>query len=146
MAEKKPQTYENHAKIVPSYHIVAFVILVINAGWSIYRLIREPSLDAVVNLLLAAALLLLFFHLRIFPLTVQDRVIRLEMRLRLERILPADLRERIGELSHGQLVALRFASDGELPELVREVLDGNITDRKEIKLKIKDWQPDHLRC
>lgn len=146
MAESKPQTYENHARFVPTYHVVAFVFLVINAIWSIFRLIREPSFDTAVNLLLAAALLLLFFHLRVFPLTVQDRVIRLEMRLRLERVLPADLQARIGELTTGQLVALRFAGDAELPELVREVLDGKLAGRKEIKLKIKDWQPDHLRC
>ncbi len=146
MAEKKPQTYENHAKIVPTYHVVAFLILVVNAIWSIVRLIREPSIDAGVDLLLAVALLLIFFHLRLFPLTVQDRVIRLEMRLRLERILPADLRARIGELTPDHLVALRFASDEELPELVREVLDGKLAGRKEIKLRIKDWQPDHLRC
>ena len=146
MAEKKPQTYENHAKFVPTYHFVAFGILVINLGWSIWALIAAPSGGAVVALLLAVALLLMFFHMRTFPLSVQDRVIRLEMRLRLGEVLPEDLRPRIGELTRGQLVALRFAGDGELPELVREVLEGRLTGASAIKKKIKDWQPDYLRC
>lgn len=146
MAEKKPQAYENHAKFVPTYHFVAFGILVINLGWSIWALIAAPSGGAVVALLLAVALLLMFFHMRIFPLTVQDRVIRLEMRLRLGEVLPEDLRSRIGELTRGQLVALRFAGDGELPELVREVLEGRLTGAGAIKKKIQDWQPDYLRC
>jgi hypothetical protein len=76
---------------------------------------------------------------------VQDRVIRLEMTNRLERILPADLRARIGELSPGQLIALRFASDAELPELTRVVLTEGLRGRNDIKKKIRDWQPDHMR-
>lgn len=85
-------------------------------------------------------------YARLFALTVQDRVIRLEMRLRLERLLPADLKSRIPELSPDQFVSLRFAGDAELPALVREVLDKNLTDRKQIKQKIRDWQADHLRA
>lgn len=146
MAEKKPQTYENHAKFVPTYHFVTSGILVINLGWSIWALIAAPSGGAVMALLLAVALLLMFFHMRTFPLSVQDRVIRLEMRLRLGEVLPEDLRSRIGELTRGQLVALRFAGDGELPELVREVLEGRLTGASAIKKKIKDWQADYLRC
>jgi hypothetical protein len=146
MAERKPQTYENHARFVPTYHFVTFGILVINLGWSIWALIAAPSGGGVVALLLAVALLLLFFHVRIFPLTVQDRVIRLEMRLHLAEVLPDDLRRRIGELTSGQMVALRFAGDGELPDLVRRVLAGEFTSRKAIKQEIKDWQGDYLRC
>jgi hypothetical protein len=78
--------------------------------------------------------------------TVQDRVIRLEMHLRLQQILPPELRTRIQDLTHRQLVALRFASDAELPELVREILDGKLTTVKEIKLRVKNWQGDWLRA
>lgn len=146
MAERKPQTYANHARFVPTYHFLTFGILVINLGWSIWRLIAEVSGASVVTLLLAVALLLMFFHMRIFALTVQDRVIRLEMRLRLRQVLPEDLRPRVDELTRGQLVALRFASDDELPDLVREVLEGRLAGAKNIKTKIKDWQPDYLRA
>jgi hypothetical protein len=78
--------------------------------------------------------------------TVQDRVIRLEMRARLRDLMPPDLQPRINELSHRQLVALRFACDAELPSLVRDVLNGRLKSSKEIKLAIKQWQPDWLRA
>lgn len=146
MAQPTPQTYENHARYVPTYHFVAFGILVINLGWSIWALIAAPSVGSGVGLLLAVALLLIFFHMRVFALTVQDRVIRLEMRLRLQEVLPEDLRSRIGELKRAHFVALRFAGDDELPDLVREVLAGKLTGLKEIKQKIKSWQPDYLRA
>jgi len=93
----------------------------------------------------ALALLALLWPLRNAALTVQNRVIRLEERLRLATLLPADLKPRIAELTVGQLVALRFASDEELPGLVRQVLDENLTDKKEIKKRVKNWRADHLR-
>ncbi|MBZ5502796.1 MAG: DUF6526 family protein [Acidobacteriia bacterium] len=142
----KPQTFENHAKTVPLFHQVAFPILAINLIWSIYRLIRHFSAENVLSLLLAVAFVLIFFFARVFALTVQDRVIRLEMRLRMQQLLPPDLRARIPEFEVGQLVALRFASDAELPELARKVLDEKLTDRKAIKKMIRDWQPDELRA
>ena len=146
MAQATPQTFENHTRFVPAYHMGAFPLLVINLLWSGYRAVRNFSPDAVVALLLAIALLLIFFHARIFALTVQDRVIRLEMRLRMEKLLPADLRPRIPDFTVSQLVALRFASDEELPELSRKVLTENITSRKTIKRMIKKWNPDYLRA
>jgi hypothetical protein len=79
-------------------------------------------------------------------LTVQDRLIRLEMRLRLREVLPADMHGRIRDLTHRQLVAMRFASDSELPQLTREVLDGKLATSKEIKMRVKEWQPDWLRA
>ena len=139
------QSFENHARTVPLYHRVAFPIFALNLIWSIVRLIRHPSGESALAFLLAVAFVLLFFYARIFPLTVQDRVIRLEMRLRLQQVLPPDLRPRIGEFQLGQLIALRFAGDAELPELARKVLDEKITDRKVIKKMIRDWQPDDLR-
>jgi len=145
MSEKVPQNFANHAKIVPHYHFFTFGILLINLGWAIWQLWKAPALGAGVALLLAVALIFMFFQLRIFPLSVQDRVIRLEMRLRLREVLPEDLRARIPEIGAKQLVALRFASDPELPGLVREVLDQGLRDGKAIKQKIKNWQADHLR-
>lgn len=142
----KTQNFGNHARTVPLFHQVTFPIFALNLLWSIYRMIHRFSAESVLSLLLAVAFLLLFFYARIFALTVQDRVIRLEMRLRLQQALPPDLRARIPELEVGQLVALRFAGDAELPELARKVLDEKLTDRKAIKKLIRDWQPDFLRA
>jgi hypothetical protein len=141
-----PQTFENHAKFVPGYHIVAFGILVINLFWRLYSIVHAFSGQAMISLLLSIALLLIFFYARIFAMTVQDRVIRLEMQLRLQQVLPVDLRSRIPEFSVAQLIALRFASDQELPELARKVLDEKIQDRKAIKRMVQKWQPDLLRA
>jgi hypothetical protein len=145
MPKNEVQTFENHVRYVPLYHFVLFAILLVNTVWSVVRVVRHPSVDAVVALLLALGFLLIFFYARLFALTVQDRLIRLEMRLRLAKVLPTDLVPRIGELSVGQLIGLRFASDGELPGLVRKVLAEQITDRTAIKKMVRDWQPDTLR-
>jgi hypothetical protein len=140
------QNFENHTRFVPGFHVVTFGIFAINLVWRIDRVVRVFSVPSVISLLLAIGFLLLFFYVRIFVLTVQDRVVRLEMRLRLQQILPADLRPRISEFQLGQLVALRFASDEELSELARKVLDENLTNRKAIKRMIRNWQPDFLRA
>ena len=96
--------------------------------------------------LVGVALILLALLARTFAIRVQDRVIRLEMRLRLRELLPPDLVPRIGELGPRQLIALRFAGDRELPALVRRVLDERLQDTKAIKQMITDWQGDHLRA
>jgi len=118
----------------------------LNFGWQIYRVVKAPSADTIISLLLAIALVIMFLFARFFALTVQDRVIRLEMHLRMESVLPADLRQRIPEFTPDQLVALRFASDAELPDLARKVLAERISTRKAIKLLVKDWQADELRA
>jgi hypothetical protein len=140
------QNFANHRRFVPLYHFGIFGVLSINVLWALVHVVRHPSWAAGVAFATAAALLGLFFYTRTFALTVQDRVIRLEMRLRLKEVLPADLRARIGELDRDQLIALRFASDAELPDLVREALTNDIHNRDAIKRKIKDWQGDYLRC
>ena len=140
------QNFENHAKFVPGFHIAVLGIFGANLIHSVVRLFYAFNVDRVMGLLVAVGLVLCALYGRMFALTVQDRVIRLEMRLRMERVLPADLRARIGEFSVGQLVSLRFASDAELPELARKVLDGKIEDRKAIKKMVRDWQPDWLRA
>ncbi|MCJ7440111.1 MAG: DUF6526 family protein [Thermoanaerobaculaceae bacterium] len=145
MAKNTVQTFENHTRYVPLYHFVLFGILMINLVWSVVRIIRHHSVDAAVALLIAFGLLILFFYARQFALTMQDRLIRLEMRLRLAKVLPADLAQRIGELTVSQLIGLRFASNEELPELVRKVLAEGISDRTAIKRMVRTWQGDYLR-
>ena len=140
------QNFENHAKFVPGFHVGVLGILVANVIWSGIRVFRVFNAENVFGVLVTIAVLAGILYGRIFALTVQDRVIRLEMRLRMERVLPADLRDRIGEFSVGQLVSLRFASDAELPELARKVLEGKIEDRKTIKRMVRDWQADWLRA
>ena len=98
------------------------------------------------QLLVAVALLLAALTARVMALAVQDRVIRLEMRLRMRELLPPDLQARIPSITREQCVALRFASDAELPALVRRVVAGELTSSAEIKRQITHWQPDHLRA
>jgi Family of unknown function (DUF6526) len=145
------QSYANHSRWVPGFHFVTLGILAVNFLWSLYRLFRPyseevPVSDRILAVLVAGGLVLLGYYARIFPLAVQDRVIRNEMHARLEAVLPPDLRPRIGELRRGQLVALRFASDEELPELTRQVLDGKLTKGDEIKRAVRSWRADHLRA
>jgi hypothetical protein len=122
-------------------------VFLINFLWSLYRLWKLGiSFQGIFAVILAAALMVLVFQARLFALAVQDRVIRLEERLRYARALPADLQARTGELTIGQIVALRFASDAELPALARKVLDEKVTERKAIKQLIKQWRPDYLRA
>jgi hypothetical protein len=144
---ERAQNFANHRRIVPLFHVGIFGVLAVNLIWRMIVLMRRGvSWEAVLDLLVAAALVGLALYARIFALTVQDRVIRLEMRLRLREILPADLKGRIEELTTGQLVGLRFASDAEMADLVREVLTNNIRNREEIKRRIRTWRPDHLRA
>ncbi len=140
------QSFENHGRIVPGFHFVTFGILAINLIWSVWRVIRGFSFDTLLAAAMAVALVLLFFYARLFALAVQDRVIRVEERLRMERLLPADLKPRIVEFTVPQLVSLRFASDAELPELARKVLEDKIEDRKAIKRLVKNWRPDFQRA
>jgi hypothetical protein len=141
------QNLANHGKFFPPFHFFVIPVMVINLIWSIYRwTVAGFSLDVFERVLLAAALLVGFASARRMALTVQDRVIRLEERLRYERVLPADLKSRIGEFTVSQLVSLRFASDAELPPLARKVLDEKISERKAIKQMVKSWKPDYLRA
>jgi hypothetical protein len=140
------QNFENHTKLVPAFHFVVLPIFAINLVWSLYRIAHVFSAESVISLLVAVAFVLLALYSRMFSLTVQDRVIRLEMQLRMQQLLPADLKPRIPEFTVAQLVSLRFASDAELPGLARKVLDEKMNDRKAIKKMILKWQPDLLRA
>ncbi len=140
------QNVSNHARYVPGYHFVLSALLLAVLGWQIYYLAIRPSLGTALGLVLAVALILMYWYTRVFAVTVQDRVIRLEERLRMAALFPAELKPRIPEFSPRQLVALRFASDAELPALAKRVLDEKITDEKEIKKLIKEWRADYLRA
>lgn len=139
------QNYSNHTKFVPAYHFFAFPLLVVNVGWAWYRVYGTGTVDSVIHALTASALVVMFFFARIFALRVQDRVIRLEMRLRLREVLPPGLHPRIVDFTPSQLVAMRFASDEELSDLAVVVLRDHIHDKKVIKQMIRNWQGDHLR-
>ena len=141
------QNFANHAKFVPAFHFFAMPVFAVNFGWEVYNLVKAGiSFESVMDVLVAAALLVLLFVARLFALKVQDRVIRLEERLRYERLLPADLKPRIGDFTIDQIISLRFAGDAELPALARKVLDEKLTDRKTVKQLIKNWKPDYLRA
>jgi hypothetical protein len=140
------QNFTNHTKLAPMFHLVVLPILFINLVSSIVHAVHGFSARSAIAVLTAGALILLALCARRFAVTVQDRVIRLEMQLRLQNLLPADFRSRIPEFTTSQLVALRFASDSELPDLARKVLGENLSERKAIKQLIRDWQPDNLRA
>jgi len=141
------QNLSNHTRFFPPFHFFVLPMLLINLTFHVYRLVKEGlSIGGIGGTLLALALPVGFLSCRVFSLTVQDRVIRLEEQLRYMRLLPADLQTRVDELSIGQIVSLRFASDSELPGLIRKVLDGKIQSRIAIKQMVQNWKPDHLRA
>lgn len=146
MPTSTAQTLKNHARLVPPFHLFVLPVLAVNAVSAIIHAFQEPSYATILGAFVGAALLTLALFARVFALTVQDRVIRMEMRFRLRELLPPDLIPRIPEFTVDQLVALRFASDAELPSLARRVLDERLRDRKAIKQLVKDWQGDFLRA
>lgn len=139
------QNYKNHVRYYPLVHFFLTPILLFNLIWQTVRLYQEPNWDRVENLLLAVALIGLSVAARLQALKAQDRVIRLEEHLRFHRLLPSDLATQAEQLPIGKIVALRFASDDELPELVRRTLNNEFQNSKEIKLAIKKWRGDYLR-
>ena len=146
MAQKTPQTFENHARVLPAFHYVAFPLFAINFFFTLYQAVTDFSWAKLVAFGLAVALILLFFVARVMALTVQDRVIRIEEQLRMRALLPADLQPRISDFTVKQFVALRFASDEELPGLARKVLDEKIQDQKAIKKMVRNWRADYQRA
>ena len=138
------QNLKNHARFDPLFHGFLFWGSLILLGAAIYALVRQPDWWGVVRLLGVLWAIVLMFKVRLYALRVQDRLIRLEERLRLAQLLPESTLARIGELSEGQLIALRFASDAEVPGLVQQTLDGK-WDPKQVKSAIKSWRPDYLR-
>ena len=141
---QQPQSLKNHAKFDPLFHFflapVALVILIA----TIVQMVRQPGWYSAAHILIALWALVAAFKIRTYALKVQDRVIRLEERIRLKELAPASFQGRIGDLTEDQLIGLRFASDGEVADLAQRALAGN-WNRKQVKEAIKNWRPDNWR-
>lgn len=146
MAQPTAQNFDNHVRYLPAYHFVAFPLFFVNFCYAAYQAAVHVSAATVMGLVLAVALVLLFLLSRVMVVTVQDRVIRLEERLRMRALLPADLQPHVDRFTVKQLVALRFASDAELPALARKVVEGKVEDQKAIKQMITEWRADYQRA
>jgi hypothetical protein len=144
MAEQKEQNFKNHARMDPAFHgFLTLVGLVLLIG-AVTHLVRNPGWESGAHVLAVVWIIVLQFKMRLYALKVQDRVIRLEERLRLDQLLAESVRGRIGEFTERQLIALRFASDAELPELAQRALAEKL-DSKQIKQAVKTWRPDYWR-
>jgi Family of unknown function (DUF6526) len=144
MAEKVPQNFANHTRFDPPFHFFIVPVFAISLIVTIVHLVMHPGVHSawIVIFLLAATTAVL--KMRLYALRVQDRVIRLEERLRLAILLDEPLRTRIGELSESQLIGLRFASDAELPALAAKALAEKLS-RADIKKAVGQWTPDYWR-
>ena len=151
MAETKPQTFPNHTRWDPLYHffvlpvfLLGLILTLIHFFAHITHGDMRDHIHAFLLILLALTFLLLAFKVRLYALMVQDRVIRLEERLRLTQLLPEPLRSRIPELTEDQLCGLRFASDAEVPKLAERAMNEKLS-RADIKKAIQTWRPDYWR-
>ncbi len=144
MANDTPQSFANHGRIDPLFHFFVLPVFAITLTTTVIYLVRRPGWHLAWLLVFLCALLVAVFKIRLYSLKVQDRVIRLEERLRLATLIDPSLRARIGEFTESQLVALRFASDAELPALAARALNEKLP-AKEIKKAIQQWRPDNWR-
>lgn len=139
------QNFKNHGRLHTPFHFVGFPILAISLIYFIVRVFQDFSWDRLMFVFLIVGIVITFFLSRTNALKAQDRVIRLEERLRYKELLSKDLAEKASNLKTGQIIALRFASDEELPSLIERTLNGEFTTNKDIKLAIKNWKGDYLR-
>jgi hypothetical protein len=144
MPAKVPQTRSNHVRFDPAFHFFLAPALLLFLLWTVIHLVRHLESVSVSFVVVAVLMLVTATKARLYALKVQDRVIRLEERLRLSGLLPEPLRSRVGELTEAQLIALRFASDAELPTLVQRTLGENLGP-KQIKEQVREWRPDYWR-
>jgi hypothetical protein len=142
---QETQNYKNHVRWYPLVHFILMPIFLFNFIWQVVRLFQEQTWDRAENVLMAVAFILLNIAARQQALAAQDRVIRLEESLRYRALLPDELVEKASRLKTGQMIALRFASDEELSDLVTRTLNGEFKNSKEIKLAVKNWRGDYLR-
>jgi uncharacterized protein DUF6526 len=140
----KPQNLANHAKLDPTFHFFLAPMSLLFVIYSCIHLYRHPEVHSLILLAGAITALIAVFKFRIYSLKVQDRIIRLEERLRLATVLPENLRSRISEITTEQLIGLRFASDAELPALAQRAINEKLS-RKDIKKAIAEWRPDYFR-
>ena len=139
------QSYANHTRWHPAFHFFVIPVMLINFVWAIVDFVKTPGRNQGWWIVVSAALVILTLLARTNALKVQDRIIRLEERLRYQQLLPAELAQQCGSLAIGKIIALRFASDEELEVLVREVLAGRLGDTAQIKKAIKNWRGDTFR-
>ncbi len=139
-----PQSLKNHGRLDPQFHIVTFGLYLANLVFAVIALVRHTDWLAAWYLAISIFVIIPIFKIRLYPLKVQDRVIRLEERLRLQALAPSEWHAQIYRLSEDQLVGLRFASDDEVVELAKQALEHNL-NRKQIKERIKNWRPDEWR-
>ena len=144
MSKPEPQCLKNHARFDPPFHFVLVFVFFANLVISIIFVVKHPHFYSAWFLVLSVAAILALLKMRLYPLRVQDRVIRLEERLRLQALAPTEWHTQIYRLTEDQLIALRFASDDEVVELAKQALEHNLT-RKQIKERIKDWRGDYWR-
>jgi len=144
MADRAPQNFSNHARHDPLFHLFILPVFAITLIATIVHLVRRPGLHSAWLVVVVIAAIVAIFKIRLYALKVQDRVIRLEERLRLATLLDAALRPRIAEFTESQLIALRFASDAELPALAARALNEKLS-RDDIKKSIQHWRPDYWR-
>ena len=145
MSTERTQDLSNHTHYTPAYHFVAVPLALAYLLWALWRALDDSTADNWLFLLGALALVCVAAASRLMALKVQDRLIRLEERLRLAQILPADLQPHIGRIRASHLIALRFASDEEAPALVREIVANPGITPKEIKQRVKHWRADWFR-
>jgi len=143
--EKPAQSYASHRRYIPEFHFFVLPVLVANVVVTVIEFMRHPRFITAWIAVIAIALGLGIWTARAMALRAQDRIIRLEEQLRLDRLLPTDLRGRVGELRNSQLIAIRFAPDEEVPDLIRRSLAGELKTQGDIKRAIQNWRPDHLR-
>jgi hypothetical protein len=146
MPADRPQTFKTHRRWVPAYHFGVLPILLFNVVFAIWHAVRISTRWNWWVAVVSVALFMGFLFARAMVSTVQDRVIRLEMRFRLKDVLTGALAARIGELTPKHLVGLRFASDAELPALVERCLSGELANDEAVKKQIQNWQADWLRA
>jgi Family of unknown function (DUF6526) len=144
MAEKIPQNFSNHARRDPPFHFFILPLFSLTVLMATVHLVMHPGMHSAWLVVFSLAALAAVFKMRLYAVKVQDRIIRLEERLRLAILLDKPLRARMGELSESQLVALRFASDAELPALMEAALSKKLSN-SEIKKAIRQWKPDYWR-
>ena len=140
----KTQSLSNHGRLDPLYHFFLLALYLLNLVYAGIHLHRQQTISAGWYLVLSLAAIVPILKLRSYPLKVQDRIIRLEERLRLQALAPEAWHAQIYRLSEDQLIALRFAADDEVVELAKQALEHNLT-RKQIKERIKSWRPDDWR-
>jgi hypothetical protein len=144
MSESTPQNLKNHGRLDPTFHFVLLFFLLANLVYAVIHLWHQRNISAAWYLVLSVVAYIPYFKLRLYPLKVQDRVIRLEERLRLQALAPAEWHAQIYRLTEDQLIGLRFASDDEVVELAKHALEENL-HRKQIKERIKNWRADNWR-